>query len=882
MTASGPDQRHRELAAEIRRHDRLYYLLDRPEISDAEYDELFRELEALETRFPRLRTPDSPTRRVAGEPAEAFPEVRHAAPLLSLESLPDEAALRAFIERVERELGRENPGYCFEPKFDGLSAAIEYRGGDFVRGATRGNGRVGEDISGNLRTIRSLPLRLVGAGVPGRLVVRGEAVLPRAAWARMNRELEARGEEPFQNPRNAAAGSLRQLDPAVAARRPLVFYAYDILVWEADAGAAPESQSEALRRLAGFGFLVAPEAVPGDDGAGSGEPLRDVFWTAGRAGAEAIPYHRRLLEARHQLPVELDGVVVKLDEIREQRELGERSRSPRWAAAFKFPPEIAATRLLDIGLQVGRTGKLTPVAHLAPVRIAGVTVRRATLHNEGLVQGLGALPGDRVRVQRAGDVIPQVIAVEEAGDAPREPPWSMPAACPECGRPVRPEGANHFCSGGWECPEQRKGRLVHFVGKGGMEIESLGEELIELLVDLGRIERPADLYRLTREDLLAVPPQPAGRSFDEARATALVGRLGGVRGAPFPRVLAALGLPGVGPGTARAIAGAFSDFGSLVADSPRLADAVGPRRADAVAAALVSPAKRALLGDLAAAGVWKEAHPEAFPDYHWPPDALAAQLARLAARDGLDLPGLSEAVASELVEAGTVTRPADLFGLEPEDLLRLPERRRRPFAEKSADNLLRELEASRSIGLDRFLFALGIPHVGQHVARVLAARFGSVERLLEAPRETLLAVHEIGEQVADAVTEFLADADNRRQLAELRRLGVKPQWEETGEATLEGLRIVLTGTLPGMSRADAKALVERHGGRVVSSVSSRTSLVVAGSAAGSKLERARALGIPVSDETGLRRLAAGEVGLEAFAEATSGDEGSGTEGKEPA
>lgn len=857
--------RHERLVAEIRRHDRLYYLLDRPEISDDDYDRLFRELTELERLHPSLRTPDSPTQRVPGEVSEAFAEVGHPAPLLSLESLADEEALRAFVSRAERELGGDDFAWCFEPKFDGLAVALEYRDGALWRGATRGNGRVGEDITSNLRTIRSLPLRLRGGPAPDRLAVRGEAVLPVAGWKRMNRQLVERGEEPFKNPRNAAAGSLRQLDPSVAARRPLALYAYEILLWESAGLPRPATQAAALRALAGFGFLVAPEVAPeaeaGAPGPEAAPGVTDVFWTTGRRAEDAVAYHARLLAARERLPVELDGVVVKLDRVRDQRELGERSRSPRWAAAFKFPPESAETRLLQIGVQVGRTGKLTPVAHLAPVTVAGVTVSRATLHNEGQVQGLGVFPGDRVRIQRAGDVIPQVVGLAAAGEHPRDPAWTLPTACPECDRPVRAEGANHYCSGGWDCPAQRKARLAHFVGKGAMEIESLGEELIELLVDLGRIRRPADLYRLTREDLLAVPAQPAGHPFDASRADGLVRSLAAARPAPFDRVLVGIGLPGVGPKSARAMAARFSGFGEISGDPGALVAAVGAARAEGVQRALSRPATRALLADLAEAEVWPEP-PGALPEpYRWRRAALVACLVRLARREALDLPGLSETVVADLVRAGTVRRPADLFRLEAKHLLALPERRRRPFARKSADNLLRELEASRAIRLDRFLFALGIAHVGQHVARVLAARFGSVERLEQASRETLLAVHEIGEQVADAVSGFFADPGNRAELARLARLGVRPKWEETGEATLEGLRIVLTGRLPGMTRAAARKLIERHGGRVVSSVSSRTSLLVAGAAAGSKLKRARKLDVPVADATDLLRLAAGETDL---------------------
>lgn len=871
--AGSPAARHRELAEEIRRHDHRYFLLDDPEISDAAYDRLFRELEALERDHPELVSPESPTRRVAGAVADGFAEVEHLAPLLSLQSIPDEAGLREFNARMERELGRERLDYCLEPKYDGLSVELVYEAGIFVRGATRGDGRVGEDITRNLRTIRALPLRLDGV-VPGRLVVRGEAVLPVAAFERMNRELVAEGGDPFKNPRNAAAGSLRQLDPRIAAARPLALYAYDVLRWEAEMLPPPDTQSAALRALAGFGFLVAPEDAPTDAPTGGG---KSVWWETGSGADDAVAYHRRLIGARERLGVELDGAVVKLDRIADQRELGERSRSPRWAVAFKFPPGEAETGLRCIAVQVGRTGKLTPVAHLDPVLVSGVTVSRASLHNEGMVQGLDLLAGDRVRIQRAGDVIPQVVEVVLRRPRTENGQWAMPAECPDqdCRRPVHAEGANHYCSGGWNCPAQREARLTHFVGKGAMEIEALGEELVELLVEEGLVKTPADLYLLTREKLLAVPPQPAGPPFDPKGARLLADRLAAVRDVSFERVLVGVGLPDVGPKRAAQIGSRYSGFGLLAADPEGFAALIGSRLARRALAALDSPRTRSLLDDLREARVLTDEGASG-ESHAWERGELAEAISGLAGKDALHLPRLSELVAAELVEFGAVRRPADLFRLEAADLLRLPERKRRPFAEKSAENLLRELKESRSVRLDRFLLALGIRHVGQHVARVLAGRFGSVERLQEASREELLEVHEIGEEVADSVCSFFAEEENRKQLDELAERGVRPVWATTGESTLSGMRIVLTGALPGLTRDEAGELIERHGGRVVASVSSRTSVLVAGERAGSKLAKARGLGVPVVGEAELRALAAGTRTLDGLRPA--GEAGETTSG----
>lgn len=782
-------RRCRALVAEVARHDRLYYLYDAPEIGDDEYDRLYRELESLERAHPEIADPNSPTQRVPGGVAEGFAEVRHLKPLLSLQSVLEDEEVREFAERMEREIGREEVVYCLEPKFDGLSVELVYEDGAFRRGSTRGNGEVGEDITPNLRTIRTLPLRLSGSSFPGRLAVRGEVVLPIAAFRRMNRQLEEEGSSTFQNPRNAAAGSLRQLDARVAASRPLALFAYDILVWEGAAGGPPappppETQSGALRTLAAFGFTVAREGA-GTDGGGPGS---GVWWETGAGAGAALDYRRRLLAGRGVLPVELDGAVVKVDRVLDQEEIGVRSRSPRWAAACKFPPETAETTLQKIGLQVGRTGKLTPVAHLGAVEVAGVVVRRASLHNEAMVRSLGARAGDRVLVQRAGDVIPQVVRVVAPEPEREEAPWTMPGACPVCAGPVEQSGANHFCRSGWDCRAQRHARLVHFVGRGRMEIESLGEELVEVLSARGLLSTPADLYRLGREQLLAVPGQPAGRPFDRAGAEAVVSALAARRSAAEPS------------GESAPPEGAGAD-------------------------------RKALLKFIA----------------------------------GLDLPRVGGVTAEALLDAGFVARRADLFRLTAEDLLALPERERRPFAERSAANLLEEIEASRSVRLDRFLFALGIPHIGQRAARVLAGRFGSLEALRSASRESLLEVHEIGEQAADALTGFFADEGNRRMLDDLASLGVSPTWEATGEATLSGLKIVLTGSLAGMTREEAAELIERHGGQTPASVSSRTSLVVAGEKAGSKLDRARELGVPVGGAADLKRLAAGEITLDDLA-----------------
>ena len=804
------EARHQEFVEQIRRYDYCYYVLDEPEIENPEYDHLFRELVKLEEQYPELATSDSPTQRVAGGVADAFAEVEHVVPLLSLDSIHEEAELRDFCRRMERELGTPSIEYSLEPKYDGLSVELVYNDGVFSRGSTRGNGRIGEDITANLRTIGSLPLRLTGRNVPERLAVRGEAVYPIADFERMNRELAAEGKEPFKNPRNAAAGALRQLDSRIARSRPLALYGYDILLWESKTGKAPETQAEVLATFADLGFRVAPPHR-----VDAGRHGETAWAESGRSVDDILAYHRNLERARDRLSVELDGVVVKVNRLADQRELGERSRSPRWAVAFKFAPRQEETELVDIVVQVGRTGKLTPVAHLRPVLVSGVTVSRATLHNEDFVRKLDVRRGDRVRIQRAGDVIPQVVEVVAQSRAPGTDAWSMPGECPSCKEEVRPQGANHLCTGGWRCPAQLHARIAHFASKGAMDIDTLGEKLVAVLIENGLVETPADLYSLGEDALLGLPKVQVERvAFNEQSARALVERLVAVRDVPLAQLLAALDLPQVGLTTAEAIAAEFSSLAEIREGEERLARVprVGARRAREICAALDEPANRALVRDLVRQegatllpparanralvrdlvrlGVWCGDCDEAstgdaggidkIGNVGEPDSAtLERDLLRLVGAFGIK--GMGAEAVRALVHGGLVSRPADVFDLSVEKLLDLPPRvsMRRPFGEKSAENLLAQIEASKSARLDRFLFALGIPNVGAHVARVLAARFGSVEEVRKATPERLREVHEIGEEVADSVVSFFENETNREFLNTLldeRQGGVAPRW----------------------------------------------------------------------------------------------------------
>ena len=669
----GDVERIRELRAEIEGHDYRYYVLDDPLIPDAEYDRLFRELQALEAAHPELVTPDSPTQRVGGKALETFAAVRHAVPMLSIRTETDTEAsgAYAFDARVRNQLGlREGEPpveYAAELKFDGLAINLRYENGVLVRAATRGDGETGEEVTGNARTVGQIPLGLRSAQPPAVLEVRGEIYMKRADFERFNARAEAAGEKTLVNPRNAAAGSIRQLDPRVAASRPLSFFAYGL--GEVRGWALPETHGAVLDALVAVGLPVCAERAV----------LR---------GPQALAeFHRRIGERRSSLPFDIDGVVYKVNSLAQQAELGFVSREPRWAVAHKYPAEEALTVVLGIDIQVGRTGALTPVARLKPVFVGGVTVTNATLHNEDEVRRKDVRVGDSVVVRRAGDVIPEVVRVLTERRPVPASEFIMPKSCPACGsHVVRPAGeAVARCSGGLFCPAQRKQALLHFASRRAMDIEGLGDRLVEQLVDSGLVRTPADLYRL--------------------------------------------GLP-------------------------------------------------------------------------------------------------------------------ELAGLE-------------RMAGKSAANLLAAIEKSKRTTLARFIYALGIRNAGEATAKDLARHFGRLDRLLDAGPEELMRVPEVGPVVAESVCQFLAEPHNREAICQLRAAGVV--WAEgDGDAArtgaLAGRTFVLTGALPGLTRDEARARIEAAGGKVSGSVSKKTDYVVAGEEAGSKLEKAQALGVTVIDEAQLRTL----------------------------
>jgi DNA ligase (NAD+) len=548
-----------QLRREIRRHDYLYYVKDRPEISDEAYDRLFGALKRLEQRFPDLMTADSPTQRVGAKPRDQFRVVVHVAPMLSLDATREEDEVRRFDERIRKGLNGA-PRYLLEEKFDGVSVELVYKNGILDRAVTRGDGREGEDVTENIKTIRSLPLMLHGEGrkAPKLLALRGEVLMKIAAFEALNRKLLETGGEPFANPRNAAAGSLRQLDPRITAERPLDVVVYEVMAVE---GERFSTESQALKSLEARG-LPTPKRI-----------------FAVSTFGEIIKRHAQLAEERDRLPYEIDGVVIKLDDLGARHKLGSTAHHPRWAIAYKFAPRGEQTRVEQIAIQVGRTGVLTPVALMRPVEVGGVTISRATLHNREEVQRKDIRPGDLVRIQRAGDVIPEVVErIAEPGRR-REPPFKMPSKCPACGSQVVERGPYTVCPNHFACPAQLKGRIRHFASRQGLDIEGLGEETVSALIDHGLVRGLGDIYRLKTDDLLRL------EGFAERSAEKLVGAIQQRRRVEHGRFLYALGIPEVGAAVARDLAQKFRSLESLRRASREELEKVsgiGPKMSEAI------------------------------------------------------------------------------------------------------------------------------------------------------------------------------------------------------------------------------------------------------------------------------------------------------------
>ncbi len=601
---TNPAKQYAELIARIRDADHRYYMLDAPDITDAEYDALMRELALLETRHPELSSPDSPTQRVAGMVADKFASVPHQVPMLSLANAFTDTEVGEFVSRIAREIGDAEPLFSVEPKLDGLAVSLRYENGALVRGATRGDGMHGEDVTANLRTIKTIPLRLDGSP-PAILEVRGEVIMPRADFERYNAMARERGWKTLANPRNGAAGSLRQLDPAITAQRPLAFFAYAL--GEVSGSDLPARHSEILTWLRQFGLPVS----------------RDVDVAQGLAGL--LAYYRRIGEARAALPYDIDGVVYKLDRLEQQRAMGFISRAPRWAIAHKFPAEEASTRVLAIEVNVGRTGAVTPWVLMQPVAVGGVTVSRATLHNADQIARLDVRVGDTVIIRRAGDVIPEVVRVVERERPADSHPWQMPVQCPVCGSAIEREAGEVVarCSGGLFCPAQRVQALYHFASRRAMDIEGLGERFAEDLVAFDKVRSVADLYRLTVEDLLDMKQrtdardgaavQKGGKVADKW-AHNLINAIARSRDTRLERLLFALGISDVGESTAKTLARHFGNLDALMAANEaalREVPDIGPIVAAHIVHFFAEPHNRDVITALRENGVhWPEEVPQ--------------------------------------------------------------------------------------------------------------------------------------------------------------------------------------------------------------------------------------------------------------------------------
>jgi DNA ligase (NAD+) len=557
LTRADAERRLRELRAEIRHHNYLYYVKDRPAVSDEAYDALFHELKRLETEFPDLATPDSPTRRVGGMAFDRFPSVEHPIPMRSLDSDRDESSLRRFDDRIRKAVGDANVRYALEPKLDGASIELVYEDGVLVQASTRGDGLHGEGVTENVRTIPSVPLRLAGRTWPPYAALRGEVIMRVSRFEELNERLLAEGQEPFANPRNAAAGALRQLDPTITASRPLEVVAYDVVVRESRFA----THGEVMDAIASWGFQVP-------DDRSTAATVDDI-----------LAYHAGLLARRDDLDIEIDGVVIKLDDLAARERLGATSRHPRWAFAYKFPPRRDVTRILAIVASVGRTGIVTPVAMLRPVELGGVTIGRATLHNREEVARKDVREGDLVRIQRAGDVIPQVIERVEEADRERGAAFSMPAACPSCGAPLVERGPFTVCPNGFECPAQLVGRIVHFASREALDIQGLGDESARLLVAKGLVRSLDQIFDLRREDLVAL------ERFAEKSADNLVGATSRAATVDLSRFLYGLGIPEVGVAVARDLATHFGTLQALRTASEAdlmTVEGVGPKMAEQI------------------------------------------------------------------------------------------------------------------------------------------------------------------------------------------------------------------------------------------------------------------------------------------------------------
>lgn len=842
----------RELRESIRRHEHLYYVRGEPEISDAEFDLLMRDLQSIEARHPELVARDSPTLRVGGTPREGVEKASHSRPRLSLDNAFSEQQLRDFDRRARELAGTAELDYVGELKFDGVSLSLHYRDRHLSLALTRGDGRVGEVVTPNARTLGSVPLSvpaaaLERAGVPADFEVHGEVVMPEQAFQRLNHQRLEDGLALYANPRNVAAGTLRMLDPAVTASRRLDFFAYELL---SRGETALSTQWESLTALRTLGFKVD----------GHSERLRGI--------EPMLAYRRKLMAARAEFGYATDGLVFKVDRASLRERLGRTSKAPRWAVASKPEAQQVETVVEGIDVQVGRTGAVTPRALLRPVQVGGVTVSRATLHNEDEIARLGLQIGDAVLLERSGDVIPKIVRVVRQGAARQ--PFQLPSDCPACDSGiVRPPGEVVARCVNNSCAARLKQSVEHFASRKAMNIEGLGERLVDQLVDRGLVRDIADLYRLRLKDLASLEKDSA---ISRQKAEALVASVAAAAAATWPALLTALGIPGVGAVTARRLAAAFPSRGEIEsagADRIAATPKVSKPAAASVKRFFADDSSRRLLDRLQRAGLQcladgegpRPARAGLAPEERGPDRPSARQRAKAISQfvRGLEIPGFGKLLIKELVASGTLRSAADLFALQAEDLAGAGSVR---LGSKAARKILQSVEASKRAPLPGLLFGLGIRYVGERTASLLAARFGSVDAIARADIEQLAEVDEVGPNIAKSIRDFFDAPKNARLVERLRESGLlleAEEQQETGELPFAGLAFVITGILGGMTRNAAKAAIERLGGRVTGSVSSKTSYLLAGAKAGSKLKKAGALGVEVIDEERLRELAGGAL-----------------------
>ena len=838
-------QRVAELRAALVHHERLYYVEDRPEISDAEFDGLMRELQALESQYPSFVAPDSPTQRVGGTPREGVEKADHSAQMLSLDNAFDEAELRDFDRRARERLGADSIAYVGELKFDGVSLVLRYRDCQLDLALTRGDGRQGEVVTPNARTIRSVPLSVPAkvvkrCGLPDSFEVRGEVVMPKASFQQLNARREP-GDK-FANPRNAAAGALRMLDASVTARRRLDFFAYMLLI---DGLEERPTHWESLAVLQELGFKVD-----------KGRKRLD--------GADALMrFWQDRLAVRESLPYEIDGLVFKVDRVELRGVLGATAKAPRWAIACKPVAQQVETAVNDIDFQVGRTGAVTPRALLKPVQVGGVTVSRATLHNEDEIERLGLQIGDTVLLERSGDVIPKILRVVQQGEGRR--PFRMPKTCPVCrAELVRPDDEVVVRCVNNSCRARLQQSIEHYCSRAAMDIDGIGEQVARQLVERGYVNDIADLYRLEEQQL-------AGLEMDSAitpeTAQAVVETIEQAKQqATWAQCLRALGIPSVGPTTCAALAAEFPTVEALSAASPDnllSVKGVNKRAANAVHGYFADPSTTELIQDLRRIGLACVSVPsggqedDASPTDDSKPQQgkqnskeLCNRIKRFA--EGFGVKGLTEGMIQVLVDQGKLKAVQDIFSLRPEHcVVRL--------GSKSALKVLESLDQSKRAPLGSLLFGLGIRYVGERTASLLASQFGNLDAIARATDEELVQVEEVGPNIAHAIRTFFSAESNKDLIERLRdaELNLADDGSTTTSVAqpFSGKVFVVTGTLPDLSRDEAKAAIQSLGGKVTGSVSAKTDYLLAGEKAGSKLQKARQLDVAVLDLDQLRDLA---------------------------